>query len=100
MEQDLKLFEKIWLDYHNILPVNIIKYDKYYRIINKIRKNDFDFSICKNDFIDLIEIISFIIYNYNYTDEYDKDYDENNNYENDKELNCCYNIKTYIKTIL
>ena len=30
-------------------------------------------------------------------DAYNENYDENNNYENDEELNCCYVIKTYFK---
>lgn len=105
MESYLKLFNKIWLDYCNILHIECYEFDKYMKIISKIRKNDPDFSNCKIEFIDLIEIMSIAIYKYKYENKnicydekcFDEDYDENNSYENDTELNCCYNIKTYLK---
>lgn len=76
-------FEKIWLDYNNILPVQSCEFDIYLKIINKIRKKD-DISDCKKDLIELIDLLILTIYNYKYKDD-----------ENifDDEINCCYLIK-------
>jgi hypothetical protein len=99
MEVNLKLFDQIWLNYFYKLPVNEYEYEKYINIIHKIRKNQTDFSEEKTVFIDLIETISLTIYKRKYKNITHKDYDENNNYENDKELNCCYKIKSYLKSV-
>lgn len=85
MESQLQLFEQIWTAWCNMLPID----DKYMKIISKIRKNDMDFSICKKEFIDLIDIMSLTIYKYKYGDDGEGE-------ANDKELNCCHNIKTYL----
>ena len=103
MEMYFISFEQIWLNYCNFLPIGPYDFDKYLIIINKIRNNDFDFSQEKNYFIDLMQIITTVIYlnKYKYCDGVCAgDYDENNNYENIPELNCCYNINKYLKSYL
>ena len=58
------------------------------------------FDKCKTEFIDLLEIMSLTIYNSKYYEKvFDEYYDENNNYENDKELHCCFILKTHIKSL-
>ena len=57
MELYLDMFNKIWNDYYNILPIECYEYDKYIKIINKIRNNDIDLSKCKTEFIYLLEIM-------------------------------------------
>ena len=100
MELYLDMFNKIWNDYYNILPIECYEYDKYIKIINKIRNNDIDLSKCKTDFIDLLEIMSLTIYNSKYYEKvFYEYYDENNNYENDNELHCCFILKTHIKSL-
>ena len=98
MKNNLALFNTIWRTYYTRLPVNDNEFDKYMKIITKIRKNNFEFSTCKSDFIELIEIMSETIYNCKYPDDVvDECYDENNDYSCDRELNCCYNLKNLVK---
>jgi hypothetical protein len=102
MESQFKKFNDIWLNYSNISISTPHDFNKYILIIYQIEKNNFNFSEYKNDFINLIEILSTAIlcfkYNYNYFIDDDVDYDENNNYEFDEELNCCYKIKKYLNS--
>ena len=101
MEVQFKKFNEIWLNYSDITIPTPQDFDKYILIIYQIRKNNFDFTEYKNDFINLIEILSTTIlcykYNTNYCDD-TNEYDENNSYEYDEELNCCYNIKNYLNS--
>ncbi len=101
MEVQFKKFNEIWLNYSNISISTPHDFDKYILIIYQIRKNNFDFSEYKNDFINLIEILSTTILCYKHnSNNCDNiiDYDENDNYEYDEELNCCYNIKKYLNS--
>lgn len=102
MEVQFKKFNEIWLNYSNISIPTPQDFDKYILIIYQIRKNNFDFTEYKNDFIDLIEILSTAIlyhkYNYDYSNDIDIDIDKNNNYEFDEELNCCCKIKNYLNS--
>ena len=44
--------------------------------------------------------MSLTIYNSKYYEKvFDEYYDENNNYENDNELHCCFILKTHIKSL-
>jgi hypothetical protein len=57
MDTQLKQFEKIWNMYSAIMDMNDYEFNKYIKIIHKIRQNDFDFSKCKDDFIELIKLV-------------------------------------------
>ena len=100
MEVQFKKFNEIWLNYSNISIPTPHDFNKYILIIYQIRKNNFDFTEYKNDFINLIEILSTAIlyYKYNYDYRNDIDIDKNNNYEFDEELNCCCKIKNYLNS--
>lgn len=95
METEIKEFNNIWLNYMNIIPCNTHEFDKYMKIINKIRNNNIEFVEDKDIFIKLLEDISLVIYYYKRYDEEYVDYDEDNLY-NDGELTCCYKIKKYL----
>ena len=89
MDTQLKQFEKIWNMYSAIIDMNDYEFDKYIKIIHKIRQNDFDFSKCKDDFIELINIAYITIC-------YDK-YGMEEPDTNDIDLKCCDTLKHFIK---
>jgi hypothetical protein len=89
-------FEKIWNNYYNLIPCN--EFEKYMKIINKIRNNIIIFVEDKKIFIELIENISETIYRTKYYEKDDNnDYDEENTYK-DVEIKCCHDIKKYLKS--
>lgn len=44
MERNFKMLEEMWVYYFSCLPIEEYEYDIYGKIIDKIRKNDFDFT--------------------------------------------------------
>ena len=66
MEVQFKKFNEIWLNYSDISIPTPQDFNKYILIIYQIRKNNFDFTEYKNDFINLIEILSTTILCYKY----------------------------------
>jgi hypothetical protein len=95
MESDMKYFERIWINYMDILPIMPYEFFIYIEIINKIRENDFNFiGENKKIFIKLLELILDVIYrykNYNDTDEEISKYD--------LEFACCFRIIQRLKNI-
>jgi hypothetical protein len=96
IKKDLKEFENIWNVYYQLLPINEYEFDIYVKIVNNIRKNEFDFVKDKFCFIELLEIMSFTLYNYKENDNDFEVYDDEKEYS-DKDLNCCYRLKKYFK---
>lgn len=100
---DFQLFDKIcWLGYGSILPINDYElFDEFVEIINKIRKNDFEFN--NQDikvFNYLIKIFEHTIYMYRNDEEYDEEHLGETIYNAEDCLNCCYKIKKYLKFLL
>jgi hypothetical protein len=76
-----KEFEIIWRKYAYHLPINEYQFEKFMKMINKIRSNNYNFEKqYKNIFIDLINLIL--------------EYCDNN------ELNCCNDIEQYLSSLL
>ena len=125
INSSLHLFDKLWQSYIHIIDVNEYEFDFYgNNIVWKIRENNYDFlkvknDLIKTDFIDLIDLMRMCIHYFKYLEpnepyirccnneknkmeyvyekEYnEKEYDENNSYKNDKELNLLYNLKEYL----
>jgi hypothetical protein len=97
IEQDLKEFENIWQTYYQLLPINDYEFDIYIKIINDIRTNSIDLVKNKFCFMELLEFMSLAIWNYKENDNDEEEYHKDRVYD-DKELSCCYRIKTYLKT--
>jgi hypothetical protein len=96
IQDDLNDFVIIWRCYYQLLPINIYEFDIYLKIINKIRNNDLDLTQDKFSFMELLEIMSLTLYNYKENDNDEDVYDDEKEYS-DKELNCCYKIKKFLK---
>jgi hypothetical protein len=97
IQEEFNDFAIIWRRYYQLLPINEYEFDIYLKIINKIRNNDLDLTKDKFCFMELLEIMSITIYNYKENDD-EEEYDEEKIYD-DEELNCCYQIKKYLKTM-
>lgn len=100
---DFQLFDKIcWSGYASILPINDYElFDEFAQIINKIRKNDFEFN--NQDikvFNYLVKIIAHTIYRYRNEEEYDEEHVGETIYNAEDALNCCYKIKNYLTFLL
>lgn len=60
MERYFKILEEMWVYYFICLPIEPYEYDIYGKIIDKIRKNDMDFTEeDKNNILKLINILKF-----------------------------------------
>ena len=60
MEKYLKILEEMWIYYFSSLSIEPYEYDIYDKIMDKIRKNDFDFSDDdKKNILNLIDKLKF-----------------------------------------
>lgn len=86
MKSEFRLFETIWFYYCNILPIEEAEFDICLEIINKIKKNDFDFN--KENIEDFNKFLNIII-----------DYINETLYDDDEAFIYCYKIKNYLKIL-
>lgn len=111
---EIKEFIIIWNKYYNVLPINVFEFDKYVKIINKLRNRcvlEFKNKITYIELIDIIDITIFrelievmadAIYTVeNCSDKYSNIY-EMNYYQQTKiydelELNCCSHLLNYLE---
>lgn len=95
-----ELFYQIWMNYHMQMPIEIYEYDNYAKLMKCFKDGTIDFTECKTDFIELIQTLAFTVYRHKYADnpydDEDEDFEEERDYEFDKELNCCYRIKSWV----
>jgi hypothetical protein len=104
MKPDFILFEKIWWVYCNILPIEQDEFDIYLNIINKIKKNDFDFNEENiEDFNDFLNIMIDCIYTrMDYAIGMDYEEEDNINetlYDDNAAFICCEKIKKYLNKV-
>ena len=96
---ELKKVISLWNNYFAILHVNEYEFDKYLKIVNKLRNNNLDFikNNEKKHLLELLEILSETIYNYkNFVEKYDDSYKRTEeNYED--ELNYCSRVINYLE---
>ena len=96
MKLDFKIFEKFWMRYYNILNFEQYEFNKFIKIIIKIKNSDFDFNESDiKDFNEFLKNISDYIYKY-------KDYTgqcEDKILYNEEDLICCHRIKNHLKLI-
>ena len=94
MERQFKMFQMIWAKYYNLFIEEQPKFSNYITMMNKFKRGNMDLSKYKNSFVHLVEDMSIMIYELK---KYEVGgYDEENEYNNDPELNCCYNVKKYL----
>jgi hypothetical protein len=101
MEASTEEFINIWHNYSNVISVQPPEFDKYVKVINKVKNaNNLDIQE-KQTFIELIHIVAETIYTINNCDDKYKTIDDNfgmiTYYQQTKiydepELNCCSNL--------
>jgi hypothetical protein len=104
METQYKEFVKIFYKYFSVLPArHCSELDDWCDIYQNLKAKRYDFikDIKKREiFINMTEQIPSMIFHRNKYDKNDTvDFDENNSYSFDAELNCCYKIKLYLNSI-
>ncbi len=100
MSYNLKKFISIWNSYNIYLPINEFEFDKYLKIINKLRNNNENFDKIeeKMDFIELVEIMADTIYTIcDCADKYEIDYYQRTKTYDETELNYCSSILDYLE---
>ena len=94
--KEMKEFITIWDNYYCVLPINDYEYDKYVKIIIKLRKeSELELKEIKI-FIELIEILTDTITNY--ADESNDGTQQTKIYE--QELNCCSRLILLLEEII
>ena len=104
MIKDFKLFLVIWVDYSDFLWLECYEFDKFGKIIDKIKKNYFNFNEEEMmNFNELLRRLPYTIYickNAMINDEYDDyeydDYDGETLYD-DEDLILCHKIKNHLR---
>jgi hypothetical protein len=100
MITDFKIFNNIWLEYCDLLPIGCYEFDIFMKNIIKIRKDDFNFDVVTFDKL-LIIMIETIHRDMNrgiiYNDDYD-DYDGEILYGNEAII-LCNKIKDHLRFI-
>jgi hypothetical protein len=103
MKPDFILFEKIWLDYCNILPIEQDEFDIYLNIINKIKKNEFDFNEENigyfNDFLNIMIDCIYTRMDYGIGMDYEEDNINETLYDDNAAFICCDKIKNYLNNL-
>lgn len=98
----MEQFITLWNDYRAVLPINEYEFDKYMKIITKLRNQD-EFDIQdKQVFIELIDIMAETIYTTNscadkYETKYGTTYYQQTRVYEEPELNYCSELLTKIQ---
>ena len=102
MTELVQEFINIWINNCNMLSVQPNEFDKFIKIIDKLRKKNKLEIEEKKTFIELIELMADTIYTINnYADKYESKYGTNYYQQSKKyeesELNCCSNLLNYLE---
>ena len=105
MEELIEEFIIIWNNYCNMLSIQANDFDKFIKIINKLRQKSKLEIQEKNIFIELIEIMADTIYTINncadkYESKYGTTYYQQTKKYEEPELNCCSNLINYLESEL
>ena len=86
-------FINIWINNCNILSIQPPEFDKFIKIINKLRKKSKLEIEEKKTFIELIELMADTVYTINNcADKYGTNYYQQSKKYEEPELNCCSNL--------
>jgi len=100
MIPEFKIFDDIWLEYCNLLPIGCYEFNIFLKIITKIRKDDFNFNVGDiGDFYKLLSIMIETIHRDRQRMIFNGDYDDNEDellYE-DKAIIFCNKIKDHLR---
>lgn len=92
MISEFKIFDDIWLEYCDLLPIECYEFDIFIKIITKIRKDDFDFDFKDmKDFYKLLIIMIDTIHSDRQRRIFNGDYDDNDDellYEDEAIILC------------
>jgi len=97
MITDFKIFNNIWLEYCDLLPIGCYEFDIFMKNIIKIRKDDFNFDVVTFDKLLIIMIET--IHRDRQRRIFNGDYDDNEDellYE-DKAIIFCNKIKDHLR---
>lgn len=97
MIQEFKIFDDIWLEYCDLLPIGCYEFDIFMKNIIKIRKDDFNFDVVTFDKLLIIMIETIHIDRQRRI--FNGDYDDNEDellYE-DKAIIFCNKIKDHLR---
>ena len=100
MEKHFQIFLQIWNQYNYALPLQCPEYDHAKKIIDKIEQQNYHFLDDKIFLQGIVSDLSRIVYYYKYDDRFGYDYDEDNPYIVDQELNSCFQIRLYLQSLL
>lgn len=97
MTEFIEEFIIIWNNYNNVISIQPNEFDKFIKIINKLRQKSKLEIQEKYIFIELIEIMADTIYN-DYVNKYDSTYYQQTKKYEEPELNCCSELLNYLET--
>jgi len=99
MTELIEEFINIWNKNWNMISIQCCEFDKFIKIIDKLKKKSKLEIQEEKIFIELIELMAYTIYGINNCeDKYENsDYQQSKNYE-EPELNCCSNLLNYLKS--